>query len=389
MKIKKVLVTDGESRKALCAVRTLGKHGFEVYVCSNQKINLSASSKYCFKSFLTPDPIMEKERYLEQIQRVLKKYNIDVILPMEDDTVELFILNKDILGNTKSLLPNHDSFIIARDKALTMQHATLLSIPIPETHNIKEGLESLNEIQNDKFPLIIKPRMSSGSRGISVVKNKTELIEKYPTIHKEYSNPVVQQYLTGEFEKIQVLVLFDENHELKLSCTYQGIREFPVDGGPVTLWKTVQHDEVEDKTIRFLKNINWTGFAEVEYVFEPSSEQYYLMEINPRFSANIALAVGLEIDFPLYFAKISLNEEVEAKRNEQYEQYAQWLLPGDIMNFIFNKGRFKQEIGYFFKKPMNLTYAIGSKHDVKPAIINILTLFVNIKNNVSNLLKKI
>lgn len=344
MKIKKVLVTDGESRKALCAVRTLGKHGYEVYVCSNQKINLSASSKYCFKSFLTPDPIIEKERYLEQIQRVLKKYNIDVILPMEDDTVELFILNKQVLGNTKSLLPNHDSFMIARDKAKTMQHARVSNIPIPETHNINNGLELQNEIPDDKFPLIIKPRMSSGSRGISIAKNKTELIEKYPTIHKEYSNPVVQQYLTGNFEKIQVLVLFDEKHELKLSCTYQGIREFPVDGGPVTLWKTVQHDKIEDKTIRFLRNINWTGFAEVEYVFDPSHEQYYLMEINPRFSANIALAVELGIDFPLYFAKISLNEEVETTRNEHYEQYAQWLLPGDIMNFIFNKERFKRWI---------------------------------------------
>src|SRR5699024_3311467 len=195
----------------------LGKHGYEVYVCSNQKINLSASSKYCFKSFLTPDPIIEKERYLEQIQRVLKKYNIDVILPMEDDTVELFILNKQVLGNTKSLLPNHDSFMIARDKAKTIQHARVSNIPIPETHNINNGLELQNEIPDDKFPLIIKPRMSSGSRGISIAKNKTELIEKYPTIHKEYSNPLVQQYLTGNFEKIQVLVLFDEKHELKLS----------------------------------------------------------------------------------------------------------------------------------------------------------------------------
>lgn len=389
IKIRKVLVTDGDSRKALCVVRSLGQQGYEVIVGSNKKINMSRLSKYTSHFIQLPDPVSHEKDYINKIEEFLRNNTIDVIIPMEDETVELVLLNKKILGNTKTLLPDYETFMIARDKSKTMQKAEELGVSIPKTYHANDIKEFKSKINHIEFPVIIKPRISSGSRGISIIENKNELHAKYNEVHKEYSNPIIQQYLSGNFRKIQVLVLFDENNEIKLSCTYQGIREFPVSGGPVTLWKTISDLYIEKKTIDFLKKIKWVGFAEVEYVVDQEINEYYLMEINPRFSANINLAVQLGIDYPLYFVKLALGKDIEFIKNQKFNEYCQWLLPGDILNFIFNKDRFNQEIGYLVKKPKSIYYAILSKNDLKPILGLILSMIVYFPINIKNLFFKL
>ncbi|QKY70308.1 ATP-grasp domain-containing protein [Lentibacillus sp. CBA3610] len=387
--MQKVLVTDCESRKALCAVRSLGKQGFHVIAGSDKKINMSRSSKYCASFVHLPNPIDEKDIFLEELESVIDAYEIDVVMPMEDETVGLIISNIEVLNNTKTLLPEYDSFMIARDKGKTMKNAIEHGITCPTTYFLNDINELQEIISHIEYPAIIKPRLSSGSRGIAYVENSEQLNSKYKEIHEDYPLPIVQRYITGEFDKIQVLVILDQNHELKAACTYQGIREFPVEGGPVTLWKTISLPEIENKTIEFMKKIRWTGFAEVEFIVDQRTGEYFLMEINPRFSANIALAVQLGTDFPNVFAKLALNKKIDLLKNNKFEEYCQWLIPGDILNFVFNKDRFEQEIGYFLKKPTNIHYAIFSKDDFKPIVANVFSLILNTFGNIKNLKAKL
>lgn len=385
----RVLVTDSDSRKALCAVRSLGKKGYEVYVACEKKFNISKFSKYANGYIYLPSPSLEADKYINLLVEKLTEYDIDVIIPMEDDTVELLTKNIELLKSTKTLIPDYETFILARNKALTIKAAIENNISVPETYFI-QSLKQLNNLANDvNFPLIIKPRISSGSRGIVIVTNNNELIKKYKEIHKEYPYPIIQQYIEGDFEKVQVLAIFSQNNEVKGSCVYQGLREFPVDGGPVTLWKTISFPEIEEKTIAFLKNLKWKGFAEVEYIVNKKTNEYYLMEINPRFSANIALAVQLGIDFPVIFTELALGKQIEYMRNNKYDEYCQWLLPGDLLNFIFNKNRFDQEIGYLFNKPNKIYYAILSKEDIKPVVATFLSLILNIGSNMKDLIIKL
>lgn len=388
--MSKVLVTDCNSRKALCVVRSLGKQGYEVIAGCDDKINMSRFSKYCSSFQYLPNPVTNEEEYLNEIIKIVETNSIDVLVPMEDETVELIIKNKQLFNSVKTLLPNHETFMIARDKGETIKSAIKSGVSCPYTYFVR-NLEELEMIKDEIiYPVIIKPRISSGSRGLVHVNSKEELIIKYEDIHKTYPSPIVQQYVSGNYLKIQVLLMLDEQHKVKASCTYQGIREFPVNGGPVTMWKTASFPEIENITIEYMEGLNWVGFAEVEYIVNQNTGEYFLMEINPRFSANIALAVNIGIDFPLLLAKIALNEEVvQLKKNTKINEYCQWLLPGDILNFIFNKNRFKQEIGYFFNKPKNLYYAVLSKEDPLPAVATILSMFINLLGNLKNLKSKL
>lgn len=387
--MKKVLVTDCNSRKALCVVRSLGKQGFHVVAASDEKVNMSRFSKYCSEYRYLPNPTKDEKCYIEIIVSILEKDDIDILIPMEDETVELIIKNKELFKKVHSLLPDYKTFMIARDKGKTIKKALEYGVPCPKTYFVN-SYEDLEHIKKDiLLPVIIKPRISSGSRGLIHVNNIMDLIDRYKEIQKSYPSLIIQEYLSGDYIKIQVLVMLDKNHKVRASCTYQGIREFPVNGGPVTLWKTVSYPLLEEITVRFMENLKWVGFAEVEYLVNPNTGEYYLMEINPRFSANIALAVHVGVDFPLLFTKMALEQEVPIVRNNKLNTYCQWLLPGDILNFIFNKNRFKQEIGYFIGKPKNMCYAILSKDDPLPVMAAIISIFKNFAGNIKNLKYKL
>lgn len=388
-KMKKVLVTDCNSRKALCVVRSLGKQGYKVIAADKDRLNMTRFSKYCSNFFHFPSPLTSEIEYIYRLKSIINEENIDVLIPMEDETVELIVKNINLFENVKTLLPDYETFMIARDKGETLKKAIKYGVSCPTTFFVND-IEELNKIKSElSYPVIIKPRISSGSRGIIHVNNENELIKKYQEIHYNYPNPILQHYLAGNFKKVQVLILMDRNHKVKALCSYEGIREFPVSGGPVTMWKTISNPELEKITIEFLEHLKWVGFAEVEYIVNRDTGQSYLMEINPRFSANIALAVHVGVDFPLLLTKLALNENVKTVVNKKEDQYCQWLIPGDLLNFIFNKNRFNEEVGYLFNKPKNLCHAIYSKDDPLPFIVNFLSLFTGFIKNLKNLKEKL
>ena len=386
----KILVTDCSSRKALCVIRSLGKKGYEVIGVSHERVNMGRFSKYCSKFYKLPNPLIETNKFISKLVVLIKGENVDILVPMEDETVELIIKNNSLFRNISTLLPSYETFMIARDKRRTIEKAIEIGIPCPHTYFIND-IREVSELENEiTYPTIVKARISSGSRGLVRVNDKKDLVKKYNEVHEEYKLPIIQQYITGDYEKIQVLLISDKNYKVKAICTYQGIREFPVDGGPVTMWKTTSFPEIEKKTIEFIEELKWVGFAEVEYIVDKVTGDYYLMEVNPRFSANIALAVNIGIDFPLLYYKLAQNQNTEFIKNEKFNEYCQWLLPGDLLNFVFNRDRFRQqEVGYFCNKPKNIHYAILSKDDFFPVIGAIFSMIFNIVGSLKNLKSKL
>lgn len=376
----KILIIDGHDRRSLAAVRSLGqkKEGYYLIVGSSRRINSSRFSKYCNEFVRYPDPNEDEGKFVDFLIGFMRKNDIKVLLPMGDIVAEIASKNLDKLSSiTNLLVPSYDVFMIARDKEQTLFHAEKNGVPIPKTYKIEDVISDEGDIQ---YPVIIKPRISSASIGLVVARNKNETIQLYDKINKTFERPLIQEVIPDVGEHYQANLLFDCNSELKASCIKRKIRQYPVSGGPSTFFKTTNNKIIEEMSIRFLKNINWIGPAEVEYMIDPRDGLPKLMEINPRLSATIRLSCFVGVDFPYLIVKNALKENTDVIINDKFDNYCQWFFPGDLLNFVFNKNRFKQEFGYIFKKPKKLCHMTFDKNDIKPFLANMLAYFIAIFN---------
>jgi predicted ATP-grasp superfamily ATP-dependent carboligase len=198
-----------------------------------------------------------------------------------------------------------------------------------------------------KFPLVIKPTRSSGSRGIVYVQKEENLMEDYLSVHRTYPFPMIQEFIPPGGQSYGAFLLFNRNAEPRAVFAHRRLREFPVKGGPSTFRESVHKPELIDMSVRLLKSINWYGVAMVEYKEDPRDGQCKMMEINPRFWGSLPLSIVAGVDFPYLLYKMVMEGDIEPVMDYPEGKRCRWLLPGDILHFIFNPKRFKLEPSFF------------------------------------------
>ena len=179
----RVLITDGQWRKALAATRSLGRQGIQVTVGETKRLTTSFFSKYCAKRFIYPDPVEQPDDHIEALLQELKQTEYQAVFPMEDHTVVLYSKNRDeIAKHTRMLIPDHEAIMAAMDKAKTMEIATSLDIQCPKSFVFSDADEAEEHIDEIPLPAIIKPRQSAGSVGLRAVTAKEDIIPTYRAV---------------------------------------------------------------------------------------------------------------------------------------------------------------------------------------------------------------
>lgn len=373
--MKTVLLTNGQQRKTLAAVRSLGMKGIRVLVSEETRCNPSAFSKFCSKFILSPNARKEPNRYYKWLYSTIINEKCDVLIPMDDDVLEIVINHYDELSQICAIpIPAMQSYFNATDKGKSVMHVQACGVPCPKSVCIKE-LEELNDLPVDMtYPLIIKPRKSSGSRGIKIVNTQEELVKVYLDIHQQYPFPIIQEYI-GLGERYDVCMLYDKNHELKAYFVQKEIRHFPIDIGPSTVQQSVEHPELLTMAKKIMQDLPWYGVVELEFMVDSRNGKLQFMEINSRFWASLQMAIDSGIDFPYLLYKLAVGEEVKNQFHYEVGCMCRWLLPGDILHFIFNQDRRNMNPPFISNKKQRIKDDIISKQDPMPVLGFILACF--------------
>ncbi|NRD77986.1 ATP-grasp domain-containing protein [Bacillus sp. BRMEA1] len=367
-----VIITDGLLRKSLSATRSLGKRGIKTIVGDQSSLSPSGFSKHCYKRVKYPDPKLTPEQFLSWLKQQLKQENVPVLLPMDDAVVDIVMEHwEDIKNLCKCLLPSRQAYDTAADKFETIELARKQSVKCPETYLPNDKQDVVKMAETAVFPLVVKPRKSSGSRGIRKVENKESLLEIYEEIRKEYPNPMIQECIPFG-DRYDVCLLYDQQHEVKASFVQKEIRHFPIKMGPSTVQESVSNEELIELSIHLLKPLNWTGIVEVEYMIEPRTNQPVLMEINPRFWNSLDLAIQSGIDFPYLLYQLCLGQSVPVQKEYPAGRRSRWLFPGDLLHFLLNPERFSMKPSFFSGKKQSVFDDTFSLADPLPGVMLIL-----------------
>ncbi len=371
---KNILITDGHWRKTLAAVRGLGKNGLHVTVGETTRLNTSAFSRHCARSWIYPSPSFEPSDFIDRIMEKLSDRSYQMVLPMEDVTLERMTeYHPEISQYTYLPAVSHEKLLFVQQKDNILKLAERLGIPVPKTWFIQDLGELITLKDHLPYPVVIKPKKGSGAVGVSYINNQKQLLRQYELSHRKFSYPMIQETIPREGTGYGASFLMDEKSRVRACFMHKRLREYPITGGASTLRESVQKDDIREMGQTLLKKLDWFGPAMVEFKLDPRDNTPKLMEINPRFWGSLALAIESGVNFPYLLYRMSKGDNFKPVEHYQIGKKCRWLLPGDLLHFIRNPNRRQIEPGFFNFHEPDTTYDIISLKDPLPVLGRILT----------------
>jgi len=341
----KVLLTDGNFKHTLAAVRTLGRRGVDVTVLSHLPGSISFHSKYCCHHAIAPDP--EKDSgFAEFLLEYVEKNQVDVLLPISFSAVmQVSRIRRNLEKYVKIPLADDTALDIAGNKGRAIQFAEKIGISIPKTWYPRSESDVAAIAHEISYPAVIKGSEESGF--VRYASSAEELSEKFRMIAR-YS-PVIQEYITGEGYGFFSLY----NHgTARAIFMHRRIREYPVTGGPSAVAESVYEPDLRDAGLRLLDSLNWHGVAMAEFKKDKKTGEFVLMEINPKFWGSLGLSIAAGVDFPYLACRVALDGDVAPVCRYKTGVKYRWLFPADLFHVMTNPRTLPQFIRDFGDRTM-------------------------------------
>jgi predicted ATP-grasp superfamily ATP-dependent carboligase len=225
-----------------------------------------------------------------------------------------------------------------------------------------------------KYPVVVKPRVGSGSAGLQYVTEPAQLPAALEHLFRSGQSPLVQERLPAEGAGIGASFLLDHNHQVRASFIHRRLREYPVQGGPSTLRQSIIHEQARRDGAKLLESLRLVGVGMVEFKIDSRDGTAKLLEVNPRFWGSLALAINTGVNFPYLLTLVALGLDFPAVHTYRLGHFCRWLLPGDILHFLQNPNRWRLKPSFFeFRRP-NMSYDIIDMDDPLPILGSLLAL---------------
>jgi carbamoyl-phosphate synthase large subunit len=219
--------------------------------------------------------------FADELFQICVERGVDILVPTVD--VELQVLAREAsrfeAQGINMLLPSAEALDIALDK-LSLARACRDVVRVPRTE-----LVCTTDAASWAYPVIVKPRRGSGSRGVALVCTPEEL-----EAHRHVEGMLVQENLPGQEYSVDVLA----DSRGRVVASVPRVRQ-RVDSGVSVGGYTLDDHELE----RFARTVVETvGLAYVSNVQirRDADGRPALLEVNPRVPGSLALTVAAGVD---------------------------------------------------------------------------------------------
>lgn len=281
--------------------------------------DVSAARAFC--DIFEKAPLTSSECYLSWLVDLFRKYNVSVAIPGIEADVTAWNEHRAVLeqSGTLVLLNNPDLIRLCSDKWLFYQHLVKNESP----YAIPSSLEYDEELL--QFPLLLKPRKGSGSKGISIVSDIDEL--------KDGMSPgmMIQPLIGSAEEEYTASAFFDRNSQ---PCAFNTLKRKLSQSGFTEVAETAEVDGIYSALLHFgniFKPVGPTNFQ-----FRVDNGQLKLLEINPRISSATSLRTAFGYNESAMSIELLLNGRVPSQpllKHGYAVRYTEDLIFYDSTNF--------------------------------------------------------
>lgn len=342
---KKVLILDGDAAHALAMMECLRGSGYATAVLCSGTVNYGYHSRYADERYVGPDS-HDKEAYHRFMMRFLDEHPFDVLIPTSDTAAEYMSFHKaELSAKVGVLMPDPDVFMAGYDKNRLMAVCREKGYPHPRTADLSVVAIDSRELKDFPYPALLKPNLTSGGRGMTLINRYDELLEVYPAVRAQYGDCHLQQFIRPGGKQIKVQIFLDAEHEVRAGSVIWKQRYYPVNGGSSCCNVTIADPGVVEVCAGLLKDIGWIGFADFDLIEDPDTGRLLIMEINPRIPACIRSVFKSGVDFATLIADATSGHSL--RRYEYVPGKRLRHLGFEILWFLKSPGRFRATPSWF------------------------------------------
>lgn len=268
----KCLVTAIGSMSADCVISNLKNNDIYVAGCDIYPGEWHSVTAKC-DSFHQVPLVSQENEYLAAISEICKNESITYILPLTDIEVDFFNIHKvyfEHLG-IRICIPTPEALSYARDK-YNLYCLLKDSVNIPSVRTWLYG-------ETFVYPCIAKPKNGRSSEGLMKIDYPDQM-----SGNVNWDNYIFQEYLKGDIYTVDLVRSHTEN---KLVCVSR-IELLRTKNGAGTTVRMIHDASLDSLVKNIAETIQIEGCVNMEFI--KVDNKYYLIDINPRFSAGIAFS---------------------------------------------------------------------------------------------------
>lgn len=274
----------------------LKEEGIEVILINSNPATIMTDEAIADKVYIEP-------LILTSIEEIIKKEKPDGLigtlggqtgLNLTVQLHEQHILEKygvELLGTSVESIQNGED----REKFRNLMIE--IGEPIPESAIIQSLEEGYEFVRNIGFPVIIRPAYTLGGDGGGFAYNEVEFetVLKKGLAASPIQQVLVERSIKG-WKEVEYEVMRDANDTCIIVCNMENMDPVGVHTGdsivvaPSQTLNDVQYQILRDSSVKVIRELGIIGGCNIQFALNPKSNQYYIIEVNPRVSRSSALA---------------------------------------------------------------------------------------------------
>ncbi|MGC2242570.1 MAG: carbamoyl-phosphate synthase large subunit, partial [Candidatus Aquilonibacter sp.] len=190
-----------------------------------------------------------------------------------------------------------DTIKLAEDRERFKAKMLEIGEPVPESVIVTEVEQGLAFAAQSGYPLVVRPAYTLGGTGGGVVYNEAELRERLDAglnaslIHQA----LLETSLLG-WKEIEYEVLRDGADNCIIVCNMENIDPVGVHTGdsivvaPSQTLSDLDYQMLRSASLNVIRSLRVQGGCNIQFALHPTSNEYAIIEVNPRVSRSSALA---------------------------------------------------------------------------------------------------
>jgi predicted ATP-grasp superfamily ATP-dependent carboligase len=344
----RILIVDDNSPFVLPLLRSfsgLANIHVDVLLSSDRTPN-----HFRYSRFLDRMEIVDKltdENVESVIDRVVVKFNSDLLIPTREWLSVLFFRHKSELEKFVRLHPLPDASILEITGNKWNLNEWLKENGFPFVLTCKTG-----KGWDRDYPVLLKPVFGIGGKGIQLINDPNELKQITANLNSFQKKYFLQELIAG--------------HDIDVSF-------FAVDGE--IIYHTIQRGLISGKMvyskgIEFVKNkdllkqvseivalLNYTGIAHLDFRYSSEKKAYFLIDFNARYWSSVQGSRAMGVNFPLLVAAWTFTNNVETLDSKTGHYYFSTTAMKTMVRNLISKSKYPVKLKdtqflYIYKDPL-------------------------------------